>query len=381
MLDLFQGKPLHELDLDDVQALLDDAEAEPLTWEAKGIAVKAGEVRKQVCGFGNSHGGGYLLLGTAVVGGEWTLDGAEFPNEDPPAWISQVAGEVQPYLDGLDTRAIRVGRDKWIAVVWVPPSPTPPCNAHGTVYERVSGRTVSVREPLRLAQLFARGDAARERAQRGAAAATEKAYVLGKERWPLSGGVIVSVGLCASGYEPDISRRLFSRSTFQLVVEEAVPKSTSLVEPRIIAEHRQDAVIVWTEAQIRDPGDREWFLRAAWDGSVGVACRVADERSTLDGLVDGPLREAWTAACVALATLSPVGAAYLRIKVDGAQFEPGSRHGEEDTEDLVLYLSTVAPGPVDRGPIGRTVDEALLPGIRRELERIEGGQAFEDDSP
>ena len=62
-----------------------------------------------------------------------------------------MARGVQPYPEGLDTHTIRAVDDQLVAVVWVPPMPTPPCNAHGTVYERVSGKTESVRELLRLA--------------------------------------------------------------------------------------------------------------------------------------------------------------------------------------------------------------------------------------
>ena len=160
MIDIFRGKELHGLALDDVRELLDDAESEPLHWEAKGIAIKPGEVRRQICGFANSHDGGFLVLGTDVQDGAWVLDGVEFPTDDLPSWVSSVAEGVQPYPDGLDTQPIRVDDRRRIAVVWVPPTPTPPCNAHGTVYERVSGRTVSVRDPLRLSQLFGRGGSA-----------------------------------------------------------------------------------------------------------------------------------------------------------------------------------------------------------------------------
>ena len=60
MLDIFIGKGLHELRLDDVRSLLDGTRAEPLHCEAKGVELKPGEIRKQICGFANSHDGGYL---------------------------------------------------------------------------------------------------------------------------------------------------------------------------------------------------------------------------------------------------------------------------------------------------------------------------------
>lgn len=82
---------LQALELADVERLLDDAQAELLHWEAKGVEIKPGTVRKQICGFANSHDGGYLILGTSAVQGKWTFDGAEFPGNDPLTWISDVA--------------------------------------------------------------------------------------------------------------------------------------------------------------------------------------------------------------------------------------------------------------------------------------------------
>ena len=184
MIDLFH-KQLQQIELSDVEALLDDTGAEPLHWEAKGVKIKRGEVREQICGFANSHDGGYLILGTEARDQAWGLDGVEFPNDDPPTWISQIAEDVQPSPEGLDTRAIKTQGRCWIAVVWVPPTPTPPCNAHGTVYERVSGRTVSVRDPVRLAQLFGRGEQAHDAARNGAQEAARQALIDGSSRWPL----------------------------------------------------------------------------------------------------------------------------------------------------------------------------------------------------
>jgi hypothetical protein len=63
-----------------------------------------------------------------------------FPYGDPPAWVSNVARGVQPYPETLDTLTIPVAEERLVAVVWIPSTPTAPCNAHGTVYERASGQ-------------------------------------------------------------------------------------------------------------------------------------------------------------------------------------------------------------------------------------------------
>ena len=60
-----------------------------------------------MCGFVNSHDGGYVIIGANEVADGWTLDGVAFPDE-PPAWVSNIAGNgrVNPYPDGLDTRPL-----------------------------------------------------------------------------------------------------------------------------------------------------------------------------------------------------------------------------------------------------------------------------------
>ena len=45
------GVRWEDFGLGDLERFLADAEPEPLLWEAKGIQAKAGEVRRQVCGF------------------------------------------------------------------------------------------------------------------------------------------------------------------------------------------------------------------------------------------------------------------------------------------------------------------------------------------
>ena len=360
MLDVFKGKGLHELGVDDVRSLLDDSRAEPLHWEAKGVELKPGEVRKQICGFANSHDGGYLILGTHVSGGKWVLDGLSFPDGDPPAWVSNVARGVQPYPENLDTHTIPVGEDRLVAVVWIPSTPTPPCNAHGTVYERVSGKTESVRDPLRLAHLFDRGDNARRRAASLASQVAELAiYAFGSRRhdeW--ADRVLFGVGLAASGYEPDISSRLFTHQ-FWKQLEKLVPAPIGPLKPNdVILEHRQDAVVAST-GERRHSHDLEWRLVATWAGAVGTACAMFDAKSPhIPSLVDH-VRTAWSVASDSMRLLRPMGPAYLALRIE---------HG----------AGTVDAGELTRGPIGTAVADDLLPGIERELMRLSHRFAFED---
>ena len=155
-----------ELTLQDVQSYLDEADDEPLPWEAKGTRLDKNEVRTQVCGFANSHEGGYLILGADKTEDGRKANGLAFDGE-PTTWLSDVIGDpergVRPRPD-FDTRAWPAANGH-VAVIRVRPTSTPPCIANRTVYERLPGKTPPVRDPVRLASLFGRGDEARRQAQ------------------------------------------------------------------------------------------------------------------------------------------------------------------------------------------------------------------------
>jgi len=161
------GASWNDLRLDHVQTYLDQADDERLLWEAKGTTLDKNEIRRQVCAFANSHEGGYLILGAGRASGasvehRWALDGVSFPGEPRP-WITDVVVDlergVRPRPD-FDVVAWETTNGH-VAVVRVTPTSTPPSLANGTVYERLPGKSQTVRDPLRLADLFGRGDAAR----------------------------------------------------------------------------------------------------------------------------------------------------------------------------------------------------------------------------
>lgn len=146
------GPAWEALELEHLEAFFEGADDEPLLWEAKGTHLNKKEVRLQVCGFANSHEGGYLILGADAVEGTWRLNGVSFPDE-PATWISTVIGDldvgVRPMPD-FDVKAWEAPCGH-VAVVPINPTSTPPCIANGTVYERIPGKTQTVRDPLRLA--------------------------------------------------------------------------------------------------------------------------------------------------------------------------------------------------------------------------------------
>ncbi len=65
------GVPWNDPKLEHVEEFLADAGPEPLLWEAKGIKADKSEIRRQVCGFANSHEGGYLIIGANETAGCW----------------------------------------------------------------------------------------------------------------------------------------------------------------------------------------------------------------------------------------------------------------------------------------------------------------------
>jgi hypothetical protein len=205
------GVDWNDLALEHVQRFLTDAGSEPLLWEAKGTELHRDMLRVQVCGFANSHDGGFLILGANKADGGWSLDGVAF-DHDPTTWIADIVGggHIAPYPHGLDTRAWATAEGRHVAVVRVPPVATPPCMTHGRVYERVSGKTIAVTEPLRLAALFERGEQARASAQAKAerlAVATVRRY---QGHLAPESATQFGLGVAAAGYLPDISSRLFS---------------------------------------------------------------------------------------------------------------------------------------------------------------------------
>jgi hypothetical protein len=375
------GVPFGNVDLEVLRRFLADAEPEPLLWEAKGVEAKAAEVRRQVCGFANSHEGGYLIIGASQgADGQWLLDGVEFPDE-PPAWVANVVGNggVNPYPDGLDTKPLPTADGKHVAVVLVPSIPTPPCNAHGTVYERVSGRTISVREPLRLAQLFARGDQARRDAQAKADTAARQMLVAGKELRRFGRThVQFGLGLAAAGYLSDISSRLFSPA-----FEERVGACLEALDhgplfggrPRPVPSVSQDSR-EWVSEGTDNLLGQSWLVRATWHGGIGIYWTQAIDAARIQSVAEGPVSQAWTAAEDLLIALGAQGARYLQLAVAGGSFRANPEVVLRDGRP-----QEVPPTVVGRGPLAPGVERTVLDSIERELRRATGEMAYEGETP
>jgi hypothetical protein len=320
-MDTIFGVPWGDLAIGDVQRFLDDAGAEPLTWEAKADGdqrLHPASVRKAICAFANSELGGYLILGATRVNDRWSLVGLSQPPPNLSAWISSAAAGVRPSPEiDVKTWPATGGRGE-VAVVWVPSVAEPPAiTTDGIVYQRVSGASTPVTEPLVLANLFAKGAAARTHAEEVAKRALTSALQdLGARRKLTT--VYAAFGFAATGGPDDRSSVLFTAQMTK-TVEQAVSDlfgvgnlhPTRWLKRPIQAAFQQEAVVAVAE----QVDNRLAELTVAWDGSVGIACalgRVA-ERPVIEVATGDLVRRAWSAASTILQAYRSSGRMHVAI--------------------------------------------------------------------
>jgi hypothetical protein len=351
------GPAWENLTLQALKDFLRDAPAEPLLWECKR-ELRAASVRKAVCGLSNGHDTGYLILGAESANGEgWRLAPIAFPNSDPPSVITDLlaGGGVTPYPDGLDVREFPADNGH-VVVVRVPPVATPPSNVGGTVYERVSGKTIPVTDPARLAALFARGDAARATAQANAERAAQATLLVEP-----SLNAQFSLGLGATAYRPEIASRLFTEH-FLGRVREAIAETVAFDPlvggpPVFVVEMAQDSVTIGTNAT----HTLGWTLRvrSSWDGAIGVYWRINVQQAEPESIVNEPFRAAWKLADRLLEAIGGMGPRYMHLIPTGGLF-PSAAQGEQQPPEL------------RRGPLAAGLNDSLLESIKREMERSIG---------
>ena len=372
------GPAWADLKLADVQSYLDHAEDEPLLWEAKGTRLDKNEVRTQVCGFANSHEGGHLILGADKTEDGWKANGVAFDGE-PTTWLSDVIGDpergVRPRPD-FDIHAWPAGT-RHVAVIRVRPTSTPPCIANGTVYERIPGKTPPVRDPVRLASLFGRGDEARRQAQAAADraaqmaldAVTNEADTQDEDQEEKEKGaqaplraIRFAVGVAATGHPPDIASRLFQEDFSTEYWERLRDVPTGLPHGWGQATHPVEwsqTALLWRREVRGVPQDYDIVLRASWDGAAAVAHRIAAEDAYLDSLVQHRAGPAWRLADEVVQRLKGFGDFYVTVLFAGGNFP---RRPGPDDEIVVMR----------RGPLLAGVDDAYLPSLERELMRALG---------
>jgi Putative DNA-binding domain len=387
------GAPWSELRFEHVEAYLEQADDEPLLWEAKGTKLDPKEVRRQVCAFANGHEVGYLILGADRDSAEpdapkWRVDGVEFPDE-PRTWIAEVIGHpeggVRPRPD-FDVAAWPAANGH-VAVVRVTPTSTPPCIANGTVYERLPGKTQTVRDPLILAGLFSRGDEARKRAQALAdrAARTVMDALAGEagsfrrpwtpietEDQPADDDttddetthVRFAVGVAATGIPPNIAGRLFRDEFAEKIWTQLRDRPTGLPpgfgRPPDSVDVSQEA-LTWRH-ELLGHVDSITVVRAAWDGSAGAGQKLATEDVYPDSLAQQQIAPQWRLADQLVQRLGGFGDVYIAALVEGGRFPR-----RKDPVTIVMRRGPVLPG----------VDDEHVASLGRELMRALGNLAQE----
>jgi hypothetical protein len=366
------GHPLHELTAEHVSVFLKGAEAEPLLWEAKGTALDKHVLRREVCGFANGHETAYLILGADRREGKWLLDGIDF-DDDPPAWVSSVIADGLRPVPLIDIASIRLEGRRQLAIVEITPIAIAPCISRGTVFERVSGRTVPVKDPVRLAELYQRGSTAREAVLESAHNAavsvitnSDVGFVGGP--WPH-----LALAVSATGHPPDIGSRLFS-AEFEAEMTEIIerelipplPGAPSPLSPSLRTSFSQSNRI----AECEDPRGRGrpcyWHVRVIWNGTVAICGGWDIDGVTAQSLHSNLIEPSWRTAGALLEALGGFGPVQMELQVQGNGRLPGAPVGD--------------PPPrmrLGRGPYSSPPEERMLRGVERELRRAVGEPVYE----
>jgi hypothetical protein len=368
--------PLFELSEEHVRAFLAEAEEEGVTWEAKADGpdgrgrLRPEHVRNGVGALANQIGG-HFIVGAAKRDGRWQLAGVDERGE-PGLWLDRAIGGLRP-LPRYAQRVFPLEDGRWAGVVEVEPLTQTPCmTLDGQVFERVSSESVRVTDPARLAQLFSRGEQARERAETQAARTVHLLdQAVGQ---PL--GVGLTVGLAAASYEPDIGSRLF-HSRFRGQLDEAfegrffrelsLPKPSPTASSHSIRQSYIQRMYGFNSDQ-RPFTEVAWIVRAQWDGAVAVSALLSGSILKVGGLFDMVLLPAWRLAADLVAALGGYGDArmHLAVKVRAIAAHLGEFYRElPGLVELTRWAEVAEP------------DGELIGSVQRELQRAGGLWSFE----
>lgn len=367
---------LPDLTEEHLRAFLAGAQEEGVTWEAKADGpegrgrLRPEHVRNGVCALANQIGG-HFIIGAAMREGAWDLVGVEARGE-PGLWLDRAIGGLRP-LPRYSCRVFTLDDERWAAVVEVEPLTQTPCmTLDGQVFERVSSESVRVTDPGRLAQLFSRGEQARERAEGQAARAVQAMQrVTGQQS-----GVVVTLGLAAASYEDDIGSRLF-HSRFRSHFDDAFERRL-FREPQLGTSSRTPGTHSIRQSYIQRTygfnsdgkqfADCAWVVRAQWDGSVGVSALLTGSILKVGGLFDLVMLPGWRLAADLVASLGGYGDARMHLLVQ--------------VRAIAAYLGDFyrgLPGSVELtrwAEVAEPTDD-LIGSVQRELQRAAGLWSYE----
>lgn len=328
-MDWIFGKPLDHLTLEDLRAFLNDAGDEPLTWELKGDEkagrwVRREQVIENVCGFANSDRGGVLLVGGHKRKGAegWDLPGLSRPQDEPgpllEKWVR--TGFIRP-----PRTQVKVWNDGDLvaAAVAVSPTPDPPCvTRDGQVFQRTSGETVAVRDPVAMARLVDAGRNAWQKAHIRVERTTTRLLTIGDPRpdrdWELTWHpVILAVAVSSTGLPADVEVRPFIEGTAKYLetVSQALPKLP--YDARLAFRFINQETHAWTALHFH----RGWTVMLDREGAAGVGWHHEvneSDRPSLAG-IEVPLRQAWEQAVeLHSGRIGGSGRGRLRVLAHGA---------------------------------------------------------------
>lgn len=352
------------------------AEDEGVTWEAKADGpdgrgrMRPEHVRNGVCALANQVGG-HFIVGAAKREGGWELVGVDKRGE-PGLWLDRAIGGLRP-LPRYAHRVFPLEDGRWAAVVEVEPLTQTPCmTLDGQVFERVSSESVRVTDPGRLAQLFSRGERARERAEAQAGNAVRVLnQAVGQQL-----GVALTLGLAAASYESDIGSRLF-HSRFRGQLDDAFEDrlfqdvSNKTPHPETSGHSiRQSYIqrVFGLDSDQRPFAEVAWVVRAQWDGAVGVSAVLTGSILKVGSLFDMVLLPGWRLAADLVAALGGYGDArmHLAIEVRASAAHLGDFYrGLPSSVEVTRWANVAEPS------------EDLIGSVQRELQRAAGLWSFE----
>lgn len=360
---LFDGAAWEDLAVENVEAFLAEQEEEGLTWEGKGTTKPHRDsVRKGVCGFANSVGG-YHIIGAERGDKGWTLPGVDFEGVEVSSWLSSLIAPtgVTP-VPWYDTKVFSRPEGRHAAVIAVEPSPTPPCiTASGIVFQRVSSITLPVTDPRVLAELIAKGDAARHNAEATALRAAQT--MLAEPAIFEVDASQFAVALSPLAGPPDKSAVLFSRKfsdAFQALVQ-AQLQPDSMVRYDVMGRIGQDRLVMW-------PTSREFgngtTAAVFWDGAAAVSYSLRGDELYVEEMFMR-ISRAWRALGAVLTEFGAKGEAHFAVLVN--RDHPAVSSARRGTPSH----------PIQRWTEIREPDDDELASVERELKRGFGETAFE----
>lgn len=400
MLDLFDT-PWDCLSPAVLAAWLDEAGEEGITWEAKADDEKGrlhiDSVRKAACGLANQIGG-YIVIGAKwdKNARSWSLPGVTPPDPEPEMWIGKAMRGLQP-VPRYAPQSWLLDDGRLVAVVWVEPVDVPPCmTSQGRIYERVSGETLPVQDPVLLDRLQRRGDAARARAEQFADRAAQRA--LDFIEWAEGRAVGIALALAPIGRETDdIGARLFVPSFREAIVAatwsfwgNGQPQG---IDPRqeqdafTVGGHFDEGYNLMSGGAATRRHRSSWLLQATWDGTIAAAAHFSPDALIGNATVETVVQRGWREAVPLVERLGGYGPAHLSLVYAVTQPTPTPPEASESLPET----RAVPPrgGILERLPestwirrrtIVREPSSDDLGSVQRELQRAAGIESYEAEA-